>query len=228
MQRVSGANYLANGAGAGKNTYQDYNPATGQAGTTPNAAALTALQEEIASLIEWQGLALNPADNTQLRQAIIAYVASLTSTFETTAAATTALASAIAGVDTPAEVAAAISAALGGYLTTAAAAATYQPLLTAQSWSNVTGSRVSGTTYTNTETREIDVLVVFPDTVSGSPTITVVVGGVTLINALLYDQGTGSASAITFFSVPPETTYSVTWTSGESFTEGAVQWNEKR
>lgn len=74
MQRVSGANFLANGNGTGKNAYQDYNPATGQAGTTPNASALNALQEEIAGLIEAAGLTLNPADNTQLRQAVTAAI----------------------------------------------------------------------------------------------------------------------------------------------------------
>lgn len=66
MQRVSGANYLANGNGIGKNAYQDYNAATGQAGTTPNASALNALQEKIAGFIEGQGLTLNANDNTQL------------------------------------------------------------------------------------------------------------------------------------------------------------------
>lgn len=121
MQRVSGANYLADGAGAGKNTYQDYNPATGQAGTTPNADALTALQEEIGSLIEWQGIALNGADNTQLRQAIIAYVAAQIGTFETVSAAATALAAAVAGLDNPSEVAAAIAAALANYASLAGA-----------------------------------------------------------------------------------------------------------
>jgi hypothetical protein len=127
MQRVSGANFLVNGAGAGKNTYQDYNPATGQAGTTPNAAALTAMQEEITSLIEWQGLVLNPADNTQLRQAIIAYVASRTSTYETVAAATSSLAAAVAGLDNPAEVSAAIAAALATYAPLASPALTGTP-----------------------------------------------------------------------------------------------------
>ena len=127
MQRVSGANYLANGAGAGKNAYQDYNAATGQPGTTPNAAALTAMQEEIASLIEWGGLALNPADNTQLRQAIVAYIASQTATLETSAAATTALATAVSGLDSPAQVAAAIAAALTAYAPLASPALTGAP-----------------------------------------------------------------------------------------------------
>jgi len=74
MQRVSGANYLANGNGTGKNAYQDYNAGTGQAGTTPNAAAFNALQEEIAGFIEAMGLTLDTGDNTQLHQAITAAI----------------------------------------------------------------------------------------------------------------------------------------------------------
>lgn len=70
MQRVSGANFLANAFGIGKSGYQDYNAAIGQAGTTPNASALNALQEEIASYIEAQGLVLDANDNTQLAQAL--------------------------------------------------------------------------------------------------------------------------------------------------------------
>lgn len=115
MQRIDSANFVPNLFGAGKNGYQDYNPATGQIGTELSAAALNAMQEELAGVIEWQGLPLNPADNTQLRQAIIAYVTAQIVPYETVAAATSALASAIAGLETPAEVAAAISAALTAY-----------------------------------------------------------------------------------------------------------------
>jgi hypothetical protein len=127
MQRVAGANYLANGNGAGKNAYQDYNPATGQAGTTPTAAALNALQEEIAGMIEAQGLALNPADNTQLQQAISLYVGTQMAPYETVAAATAALASAISGLETPSEVATAISSALMAYAPLASPALTGSP-----------------------------------------------------------------------------------------------------
>lgn len=85
MQRVSGANFLANGNGTGKNAYQDYNPATGQAGTTPNASALNALQEEVANVIEMLGGTLDPSNNSQLYAAILGKISSAI------AAATTAL-----------------------------------------------------------------------------------------------------------------------------------------
>lgn len=113
MQRVTGANFLANGNGAGKNAYQDYNPATGQAGTTPNASALNALQEEIAGFIEAQGEALDPNNNAQLTAAIAAYVTAQLQGYETVAAAASNLAQALATLET--EVAAQIASALTPY-----------------------------------------------------------------------------------------------------------------
>jgi predicted Abi (CAAX) family protease len=257
MQRVSGVNFLANGAGAGKNTYQDYNAATGQAGTTPNASALTALQEEIASFVEFSGLALNPADNTQLRQAIAAYVtAAITGgTYETVAAATSSLAAAVASLDNPAQVATAIAAALASYAPLASPALTGNPTAptqaatdnstklantaqvqlaiaalasgVGQTWQNLTGSRVSGTTYTNTGAKPITVLMVFPDTVSSSPYVTVVVGGVTLINNVEYDNGSGVGALTASFIVPPGATYVVTFGSW-TYSGATLQWNELR
>lgn len=114
MQRVSGANFLANAFGAGKNGYQDYNPSNGQAGTTPNASAFNALQEEIASYIEGQGIALNANDNTQLAQAITHYV-------------NTAVVGAIANLENPQQVGSAITAALAGYAPIASPAFTGSP-----------------------------------------------------------------------------------------------------
>ncbi|KUR80749.1 hypothetical protein [Novosphingobium sp. FSW06-99] len=96
-------------------------------------------------------------------------------------------------------------------------------------WFNETGSRVSGTTYTNTEAGPIAVLVAFPDTSGSSPEISVTVGGTTIINAFLYDTSTSAASAIASFLVPPGATYSVYWPTGESYSSpGAVQWSEMR
>ena len=151
MQRVSGANYLANGNGAGKNAYQDYNPATGQAGTTPNAAALNAMQEEIAGFIEAQGIVLDPTNNGQLVNAIAAYVTARLVSYETVAAATSGLAAALAGMESSAQAATDIANALASYTPLSSfgkslAANGYQKLpggLILQ-WGSVTGSFSQG------------------------------------------------------------------------------------
>lgn len=52
------------------NRYQDGNPATGQEGTVVTAAALNAIQEEIANAVESAGLTLDEEDDTQLAQAV--------------------------------------------------------------------------------------------------------------------------------------------------------------
>jgi len=75
MKRIDGTNNLPNANGPGKAGYQDYNAATGQAGTIPNASTLNAWQEELAGYMETMGLTLNPADSTQLYQAISAHIA---------------------------------------------------------------------------------------------------------------------------------------------------------
>jgi len=77
-----------------------------------------------------------------------------------------------------------------------------------QTWQNVKSSRVSGTSYTNSTGKPIMVAVAFPDT-GGTASVTVVVGGVTLIN-LNYDIGSGSAIAFPVFIVPNGTVYTVT------------------
>ena len=75
MKRIDGLNYLPNGIGTGKNGWQDYNAATGAPGTVANASTLNSWQEELAGLCEGAGLTLNPADNTQLQQAVAIYIA---------------------------------------------------------------------------------------------------------------------------------------------------------
>jgi hypothetical protein len=92
-----------------------------------------------------------------------------------------------------------------------------------QVWTDVgpTGSnaRVSGTTYTNSTGRAIMVSV-GGQAVSGSPNITVVVGGVTIVN-WSFPYGTGQA--VTFI-VPTGATYSVTFGAGTGFN----RWVELR
>ncbi len=75
MQRFNGANALANANGTGKTGWQDYNAATGQAGSIPNAATMNSWQEELAGFMEAMGLTLDGADNTQMQQAVAVAIA---------------------------------------------------------------------------------------------------------------------------------------------------------
>lgn len=70
MKRIDTINKATDLFGAGKHGYRPGNPATGQAPTECSADAFNAIQEEIASVIEGAGLALNPASNAQLLAAI--------------------------------------------------------------------------------------------------------------------------------------------------------------
>jgi hypothetical protein len=54
------------------NTFVDGNPATGALGTPLAAAWHNAVQDELANFVTSTGLALNPNDNTQLQQALVA------------------------------------------------------------------------------------------------------------------------------------------------------------
>ncbi len=65
MHRIDGA-----GNAGGK--WVDEDVATGRQPTVITPDWMNAVQEELASLIEWAGLALNKGDNTQLRQALLA------------------------------------------------------------------------------------------------------------------------------------------------------------
>ncbi len=72
MHRIDGPGHL-------NNLWTDGNPATGVVPTEFTAAHANALQEEIATFIESQGIALNKADNTQLAAAIATAVTAPTS-----------------------------------------------------------------------------------------------------------------------------------------------------
>lgn len=69
MHRIDGPGHL-------NNRWVAEDPATGRAPTEFTAEFQNASQEELCSLIEWAGLLLNKADNTQLRQALLAKFAS--------------------------------------------------------------------------------------------------------------------------------------------------------
>ena len=76
-----------------------------------------------------------------------------------------------------------------------------------QTWQNVTGSRSSGVSYTNTTGRPISVIISI-GTITGAETATVVVGGVILYSG---DAGIAAMTGLLGgFIVPPNATYSVT------------------
>lgn len=70
MKRIDTSTRAIDLFGAGKDGYKDGNKGAGIPATDLNASVLNAMQEEIANVIEGAGAALNPADNTQLLQAI--------------------------------------------------------------------------------------------------------------------------------------------------------------
>lgn len=70
MKRIDTSTRAIDLFGAGKDGYKDGNKGAGIPATDLNASVLNALQEEIANVIEGTGAPLNPADNTQLLQAI--------------------------------------------------------------------------------------------------------------------------------------------------------------
>lgn len=70
MRRIDTPTAAEDLFGPGKDGFRDGNPALAILATRLNAAFFNAMQEEIAGVVEGAGLALNPADNTQLFQAI--------------------------------------------------------------------------------------------------------------------------------------------------------------
>lgn len=69
MHRVDGQDYAAG------NLFRAGNPLTGEQATELTADVLNALQQEIAHVVEAEGLALVKVDNTQLHQAIVLAIA---------------------------------------------------------------------------------------------------------------------------------------------------------
>jgi hypothetical protein len=88
-----------------------------------------------------------------------------------------------------------------------------------QTWQSVTGSRTSGTTYYNTTGKPIFVEAGV-QAVSGTPNITVVVNGVTIVN-YTFPYGTGNPLS---FIVPPSASYSYTIAAGTTLNS----WTELR
>ena len=106
------------------------------------------------------------------------------------------------------------------------AALTSDVLGIGQTWTNVTGSRVLGTTYTNSTTKPITVVVGTQAAGAGAYYITVTIGGV----ALPYhgsNSNTGSYLAITFI-VPAGVTYVVANTTNALLSNTGNNWVELR
>jgi hypothetical protein len=76
MHRIDTATKKVDLFGAGKHGYTNGNAGLGEAATDTSDAAFNALQEELASLIEAEGIALVKGTNTQLRSAILALLSS--------------------------------------------------------------------------------------------------------------------------------------------------------
>lgn len=97
-----------------------------------------------------------------------------------------------------------------------------QALGVGQSWQNLTASRLPNITYTNNTTRPIEVSISLPDTNSQTPTVSIVVGGVTIMS-LNYDSGTNFGAQAFTFIVPSSATYRVNLTNGT-----VSNWSELR
>lgn len=84
-----------------------------------------------------------------------------------------------------------------------------------QTWQLLTGSRASGTNYTNTTGKPIQVAI---SNISTNSAATVTVGGVVIIN---FSTSTGGSNATASFIVPPGVVYSATMA-------GSYIWSELR
>ncbi|MCG9005144.1 phage tail protein [Laribacter hongkongensis] len=93
-----------------------------------------------------------------------------------------------------------------------------------QTWQNVTGSRVLGTTYYNTTGRPIFVAVTGTNAGGNPVGLTVVVGGVTIESPYYYGGSTNVVQPLATFIVPPSASYSVSLNGGS----GVQKWAELR
>ena len=83
-----------------------------------------------------------------------------------------------------------------------------------QSYTNVTGSRVNGTAYTNSTGKPILVIIGGSDASGQSFNLTVVVGGVTILTQGGSPAGNTQTST---FIVPDSTNYTITWNALANF-----------
>lgn len=81
-----------------------------------------------------------------------------------------------------------------------------------QTWQNLTASRASGVTYTNTTAKPIMIQVGFVDSINNTTRAIARVNNLIIINNS-YDSGSGFGSLQISFIVPPSQTYSITTTN---------------
>jgi hypothetical protein len=141
----------------------------------------------------------------------------------TTQVATTAFVTAQIADDAPTKTGTGASGSWG--INAATATTDNQHIGISQTWQNVTGSRASGTSYTNSTTRPISVCVSGGTNSSGQGITSVVVGGVTISKGHTSSQAVSNTFYISTgaFIVPPGSTYSVTF----SFASATI-WAELR
>jgi hypothetical protein len=94
-----------------------------------------------------------------------------------------------------------------------------------QTWQNLSSSRTSGTTYTNTTGKPIMVSV-YSSGLDNGISLVAVVGGVTISNSGYGAGGDARYTCNASFIVPPSATYSVTYGSG--FAGSVLIWTELR
>jgi hypothetical protein len=100
-----------------------------------------------------------------------------------------------------------------------------------QTWQNLSGSRNSGTPYTNNTNRPIMVSAYYQTNQSSFPntgiSLVTVVGGVTIMNSYFYTPN-DSLTASAVFVVPPGATYSITSSTVAGGSGLTFVWNELR
>jgi hypothetical protein len=94
-----------------------------------------------------------------------------------------------------------------------------------QTWQNVTGSRASGSTYTNDTGKPISVSVFGTTATTGAGALEGRINGVLLFKSGIYGTGSGYSPSISFI-VPAGNTYSCTY--GGSGGGGITVWAELR
>ncbi|MFY2086554.1 phage tail protein [Achromobacter xylosoxidans] len=75
MRRISTPTRELNKFGPGRDGFTDGDPIAGRVSTDLEADWFDALQEEVAAVAEYGGVALNPSDNTQVLQGILRIIA---------------------------------------------------------------------------------------------------------------------------------------------------------
>lgn len=82
-----------------------------------------------------------------------------------------------------------------------------------QTWQDVTSSRSIGSTYTNNTGKPIQLSILLGDTNNASPAITLIIGGVTVLDTI-YDTGSNFGILLVNYIIPIGATYRINGTNG--------------